>query len=345
MRFLIGFSFLIGLLVYKWRKRNNNLSKYEHIGDIFEEQKNFSHIPIRYSYSEIKKMTGNFKERLGTGGYGTAFKGKLRSGPPIAVKMMDNKSMSSVQEFANLVASMAKIQHNSLLQLIGFCLEGEKQAFLVYDLMPNGSLQKYLNVSRSGKEEEEEEDPLLSSFSFQKMHWICLEVARGIDHLHQNLDIQTSHIGFKPHNVLLDENLNPKISDFGLVKLYDPLVGSSRGMAPEFYYKNIGEVSYKSDVYSYGIFLMEMVGKIKNIAEQVVETPVHFPKWLYDQLKDGNDLKIRNSTKGLKNMIIVCLWCIQMLPEKRPSMNKVVEMLQEDAAEVLQMPPNPFFVS
>lgn len=238
--------------------------------------------------------------------------------------------MSSVQEFANLVASMAKIHHNSLLQLIGFCLEGKKQAFLVYDLIPNGSLQKYLNVSRSEEEEEEEEDPLLSSFSYQKMHRISLEVALGIDHLHKNLRIQTSHIGFKPHNVLLDENLNPKISDFGLVKLYDPLEGGScysRGMAPEFYYKNIGEVSFKFDVYSYGIFLMEMVGKIKNVAAQGVETPVHFPKWLYDQIKDGNDLEIRNSTKGLKKMIVVALWCIQMLPKKRPSMNEVVQML------------------
>lgn len=90
------------------------MSKYEHIEDIFEELKNLSHIPIRYSYSEIKKMTGNFKERLGTGGSGTVFKGKLRSGPAIAVKMMD-KSMSSVQEFANLVASMAKIHYNSLV--------------------------------------------------------------------------------------------------------------------------------------------------------------------------------------------------------------------------------------
>lgn len=329
--------------MYKWRKRTTNLSKYEHIEDIFEELKNLSHIPIRYSYSEIKKMTGNFKERLGTGGSGTVFKGKLRSGPAIAVKMMD-KSMSSVQEFANLVASMAKIHHDSLLQLIGFCLKGEKQAFLVYDLMPNGSLQKYLNVSG-------EEDPLpLSSFSYQKMHRISLEVARGIDHLHQNLGIQTSHIGFKPHNVLLDENLNPKMSDFGLVKLYDPLECSSgsRDMAPEFYYKNIGEVSYKSDVYSYGILLMEMVGRIKNIAEQEVETPVHFPKWLFDQLKEGKDLEIRNSTaateetKVLKKMMIVALWCIQMLPEKRPSMSKVVEMLQGYADELLQIPPNPF---
>lgn len=214
----------------------------------------------------------------------------------------------------------------------------------MYDLMPNGSLQKYLNVSG-------EEDPLpLSSFSYQKMHRISLEVARGIDHLHQNLGIQTSHIGFKQHNVLLDENLNPKISDFCLVKLYDPLECSSgsRGMAPEFYYKNIGEVSYKSDVYSYGILLMEMVGKIKNIAEQEVETPVHFPKWLFDQLKEGKDLEIRNSTaateetKVLKKMMIVALWCIQMLPEKRPSMSKVVEMLQGYADELLQIPPNPF---
>lgn len=326
LRFLFGFSCLIGLLVYKWRK-SKNLSKYEDVGDIFEELKNFNHIPLRYSYSEIKKMTGNFKERLGTGGYGTVYKGKLRSGPQIAVKMMD-KSMSSAQEFANLVTSMAKIQHDSLLQLIGFCLEGEKQAFLVYELMPNGSLHKYLNVSGSG---EEEANPLLS-LSYQKMHRICVEVARGIDHLHQNFGIQTSHLGFKPHNVLLDENLNPKISDFGLVKLYDPLSVGRSSMAPEFHYKNIGQVPHKADVYSYGILLMEMVGKMKMLLnERGKEVEI-----------TRNAAAAEEETKGgLKNTIIVALWCIQMLPEERPSMNEVVEMLQGDA-DLLKMPPNPF---
>jgi serine/threonine protein kinase len=146
------------------------------------------------------------------------------------------------------------------------------------------------------------------------------------------------HFDIKPHNILLDENFTPKISDFGLAKLY-PIDNSivsltaARGtlgyMAPELFYKNIGGISYKSDVYSFGMLLMEMASRRKNVNAFVEHSSqIYFPTWVYDQLHDGNDIKMEDATEEEKKMIIVALWCIQMKPSDLPSMNNVIEMLE-----------------
>jgi serine/threonine protein kinase len=181
-------------------------------------------------------------------------------------------------------------------------------------------------------------------------------VARGIEYLHQGCDMQILHFDIKPHNILLDEKFVPKISDFGLAKLYPtsnntvPLT-AARGtigyMAPELFYKNIGGVSYKADVYSFGMLLMDMVGRRKNLnALANHSSQIYFPSWVYEQVSAGNDIEVQENTteyekKTTKKMIIVALWCIQLKPSDRPSMHKVVEMLESDV-ESLQMPPKPF---
>ncbi|XP_034710557.1 rust resistance kinase Lr10-like [Vitis riparia] len=150
-------------------------------------------------------------------------------------------------------------------------------------------------------------------------------------------------------------NFSPKVSDFGLAKLYPTdhsivSVTAARGtmgyMAPELVYKNIGGVSYKADVYSFGMLLMEMAGRRKNLnvfAEH--SSQMYFPSWVYDQFSEGKDIEMGDATeeeqKLAKKMIIVALWCIQLKPSDRPSMSKVVEML-EGNVELLQMPPKPF---
>ncbi|OIT04675.1 PREDICTED: rust resistance kinase Lr10-like [Nicotiana attenuata] len=337
-RFFCGFIFLIALIVYKWRRRH--ISMYQSIEDFLQTQSNL--VPIKYSYSEIKKMTNKFKEKLGEGAYGTVFKGKLRSGPFVAVKMM-HKSMTSGQEFISEVSTIGRIHHVNVVQLIGFCVEGSKRA-LVYEFMPNGSLDKYIFPQEG-----------IVSLSYKQMFEISLGVARGIDYLHRGCDMQILHFDIKPHNILLDEDFNPKISDFGLAKLYptdDSIVSltAARGtmgyMAPELFYKNIGGVSYKADVYSYGMLLMEMAGRRKNLnpfADHLSQ--IYFPTWVYDQFNEGNDIEMQNANEEdrrmVKNMMIVALWCIQMKPADRPAMNKVVEMLEGDV-ELLQMPPKPF---
>ena len=299
-------------------------------------------MPIRYSYSNIKKMTKNFKEKLGEGGFGSVFKGKLQSGRLVAVKMVNSKANG--QDFINEVATIGRIHHVNVVQLIGFCAKGSKRA-LVFDFMPNGSLDKYIFPRTEAN----------ISLNFEKMYEISLGVAHGIEYLHRGCDMQILHFDIKPHNILLDKNFSPKVSDFGLAKLYPTdhsivSVTAARGtmgyMAPELVYKNIGGVSYKADVYSFGMLLMEMAGRRKNLnvfAEH--SSQMYFPSWVSDQFSEGKDIEMGDATeeeqKLAKKMIIVALWCIQLKPSDRPSMSKVVEML-EGNVELLQMPPKPF---
>ncbi|GLT61966.1 hypothetical protein SLA2020_346360 [Shorea laevis] len=278
-RALLGISILLAVIVYKLRRRH--LSVDDTLEEFLQKQNNF--MPIRYTYSEIKKITGSFKNKLGQGGYGSVFKGKLRSGHFVAIKLLST-SKGNGQDFINEVATMGRIHHANVMRLIGFCVEGSKQA-LVYDFMPNGSLDKIIFSTQSN-----------TSLSWQKMFEIALGVARGIEYLHRGCEMQILHFDIKPHNILLDDNFNPKVSDFGLAKLYpidDSFVSltAARGtpgyIAPELFYKNIGGVSYKADVYSFGMLLMEM-----------------------------------------------------MKPVLRPSMTKVLEMLESEI-ELLTMPPRP----
>ncbi|XVF18387.1 hypothetical protein REPUB_Repub11eG0017100 [Reevesia pubescens] len=281
-------------------------------------------------------MTKGFKDKLGEGGYGSVFKGKLHSGPNVAVKLLG-------QDFINEVASIGRIHHVNVVKLIGFCVEGSKQA-LVYDFMSNGSLDKIIFV-------EENKNTL----GWKKMFDIVLGVARGIDYLHQGCDMQILHFDIKPHNILLDENFNPKVSDFGLAKLYsveDSIVSltAARGtigyIAPELVYKNIGGISYKADVYSFGMLLMEMVGRRKNLNAFVDHTSqIYFPSWIYDRLDHGEDIQLEDVTDDekvmVRKMIITAFWCIQMMPGDRPSMSRVLKMLETDV-DNLELPPKPF---
>ncbi|XP_030951580.1 rust resistance kinase Lr10-like [Quercus lobata] len=302
-------------------------------------------MPIRYSYSQIKKMTKCFKDKLGEGGYGSVYKGKLQSGHLVAIKML-GKSKGNGQEFINKVATIGRIHHENVVQLIGYCVEGLKRA-LIYEFMPNGSLDKYI-FSQEGN------IPL----SIEKTYNISLGVAHGIEYLHRGCDMQILHFDIKPHNILLDENFTPKVSDFGLAKLYpidDSTVSltAARGtlgyIAPELFYKNIGGVSYKAGVYSFGMLLLETASKRKNLnAFAEHSSQIYFPTWVYGQFNEGNDIEMEDATeeekKTVKKMIIVALWCIQMKPSDHPSMNKVIEML-EGEVECLQMPSKPFLLS
>ncbi|CAL9005715.1 unnamed protein product [Prunus brigantina] len=256
---------------------------------------------------------------------------------------MLGKSKANGQDFINEVATIGRIHHVNVVQLVGYCVEGSNRG-LVYDFMPNGSLDKYI-YSKEGSV------PL----SCKKMYEVALGVARGIEYLHQGCDMQILHFDIKPHNILLDENFVPKLSDFGLAKLYptdNSIVNltAARGtmgyIAPELFYKNIGGVSYKADVYSFGMLLMEMGSRRKNFNALVEHSSqVYFPSWAHDQYSEGKDLEIGDDTeeekKIIKKMIIAASWCIQMKPSDRPSMNKVINMLEGDV-ENLRMPNKPF---
>ncbi|BBG96668.1 Protein kinase superfamily protein, partial [Prunus dulcis] len=319
IRAILGALCLTVLLIYKFKRRH--LSIHNNL------------MPIRYSYS-YQENDQRFKEN---------WVKELRSGRLVAIKML-GKSKTNGQDFINEVATIGRIHHVNVVQLIGYCVEGSKRA-LVYEFMSNGSLDKHIFLK---------EGP--SSLNYKKSFEISLGVARGIDYLHRGCEMQIFHFDIKPHNILLNETFVPKVSDFGLARLC-PLDESSltltaaRGtigyIAPELFYKNIGGVSNKADIYSFGMLLMEIAGKRKNLnAVAAHSSQIYFPSWVYDQFSEGKDIEIEDSTeeemKITKKMLIVALWCIQMKPSERPtSMSKVVQML-EGETEALQMPPKPF---
>ncbi|XXG62417.1 hypothetical protein AAC387_Pa05g0777 [Persea americana] len=337
----IGILCFLVFLVYKFRRRHIWMDTTV---EVFLSNYKLQ-MPRRYSYSDIKKMTKNFREQLGQGGFGAVFKGKLSDGCLVAIKKL-KELKGNGQDFINEVATIGRTHHVNVVRLIGFCSEGSKRA-LVYEFMANGSLEKY--IFTQGKD---------SSLCWTKMYQIALGIARGIEYLHRGCDIRILHFDIKPHNILLDENFIPKVSDFGLAKFYpveDSLVSITAGrgtigyIAPELLYKAFGGVSHKSDVYSFGMMLLEMTGRRKNIdACTEHSSQLDFPLWVYDQLNNGEDMIMEdiadNDKEIAKKMMIVALWCIQLKPAERPSMSKVIEMLEGNIND-LHMPAKPLLSS
>ncbi|KAA8517932.1 hypothetical protein F0562_015406 [Nyssa sinensis] len=301
--------------------------------------------PTRYSYADIKKITNQFTEKLGQGGYGTVFKGKLSDEIYVAIKILDNSNLKgNGEEFINEVGTIGRIHHVNVVRLVGYCADGFRRA-LVYEFLPNDSLEKFISSGNHKKH----------SLGWEELEDIALGIAKGIEYLHQGCDKRILHFDIKPHNILLDHKLNPKIADFGLAKLCSKeqsavSMTTARGtmgyIAPEVFSRNFGNVSYKSDVYSFGMLLLEMVRGKKNIDIRAQNTSqAYFPEWVYNRLNQGEELGIQideeDDTKIAKKLTIVGLWCIQWYPIDRPSMNIVVQML-EGNGETLTMPPNPF---
>ncbi|XP_030925383.1 rust resistance kinase Lr10-like [Quercus lobata] len=298
--------------------------------------------PARYSYNDVKRITNQFIEKLGQGAYGTVFKGKLSNEIHVAVKIL-NSSKGNGEEFINEVGTMGRIHHVNVVRLVGFCADGFRRA-LVYEFLSNDSLEKFISLVDSNR-----------FLGWKKLEGIALGIAKGIEYLHQGCDQRILHFVIKPHNILLDQNFNPKISDFGLAKLCAKdqsavSMTTARGtmgyIAPEVFSRNSGSVSYKSDVYSFGILLLEMVGGRKNIDVTMENTnQIYFPEWIYNFLEEKEDLRFyvvdNGDVKIAKKLAIVGLWCIQWHPMDRPSMKIVVPML-EGEGDKLTMCPNPF---
>lgn len=337
-------SIIFGVLViavyqiYSFRKSEKEYqAKVERFLDDYRAMN-----PTRYSHADLKKMTNQFRDELGQGAYGTVFKGKLTSEIPVAVKVLSNSSEKG-EEFVNEMGTMARIHHVNVIRLIGFCADGFRRA-LVYEYLPNDSLQKFISSANAKN----------VFLGWERLHHIALGVAKGIEYLHQGCDQTILHFDIKPHNILLDNDFNPKIADFGLAKLcskYKSAISmtTARGtvgyIAPEVFSRNFGNVSYKSDVYSFGMMVLEMVGGRKNVDDTAENgDQVYFPEWIYNLLEEGEDLRFQIEEEGdaeiAKRLAIVGLWCIQWNPVDRPSMKIVVQML-EGEGDRLSTPPNP----
>ncbi|CAA0806991.1 receptor serine/threonine kinase- putative [Striga hermonthica] len=299
----------------------------------------------RYKYSKIKKMTKSLSEKLGQRGYGSVYKGKLPDGILVAVKVLTDTN-SNGEEFINEVASISMTSHVNIVNLLGFCFDTQKRA-LVYEYMPNKSLDKYIA------------DGSLERLDIETLYKIALGVAKGLEYLHTGCNTRIVHFDIKPQNILLDQDFCPKISDFGLAKLCkkkQSLVSvlGTRGtpgyIAPEVFSRNFGGVSHKSDVYSYGMMVLEMAGANTLVVGQSDNTQSsenYFPDGIYERVIDD---VTRMSADGIaitthedvtsRKMLLVGFWCIQTNPSDRPPISMVVEML-EGSFQSIQIPPKP----
>ncbi|XP_018717701.2 LEAF RUST 10 DISEASE-RESISTANCE LOCUS RECEPTOR-LIKE PROTEIN KINASE-like 2.1 [Eucalyptus grandis] len=280
----IGITLIIMLSFRKKRVIRIIMALIKHRSEQFDGEMKIEGLVSsrRYTYKDIKRMTNSFKEKLGEGGYGCVYKGKLRDDQFVAVKLL-KKLKGNAEEFFNEVASISRTSHINVVNLLGFCFEGRKRA-LVYEFMPNGSLEKFI-FNRSNTLEVDQQ------LSWDTMYQISLGIAHGLEYLHRGCNTRILHFDIKPHNILLDANYHPKISDFGLAKICPreesivSLLGA-RGtvgyIAPELIIRNIGGVSHKSDVYSYGMMVLEMISKRKNIEVTVAHTSeIYFPYWVH----------------------------------------------------------------
>ncbi|MED6136547.1 hypothetical protein PIB30_057031 [Stylosanthes scabra] len=306
--------------------------------------------PKRYNYSEVKKITNSFCDQLGKGGYGVVYKGKLSNGRLVAVKVI-NESKGSGEEFINEVASISRTSHVNIVSLLGFCNEGNKRA-LIYEFVFNGSLDRFIYDSGSST--------LTCNLDWNTLYQIAIGIARGLEYLHRGCGTRILHLDIKPQNILLDEDFCPKISDFGLAKICqkkESIVSilGTRGtigyIAPEVFSRMYGGVSHKSDVYSYGMLILEMVGGRQNYeSEGSNSSEMYFPDWIYKDLEQGNipshirSLVTDEENDLVKKTTLVSLWCIQTNPSERPSINKVVEMLEGELHSI-PFPPKPFLYS
>lgn len=288
--------------------------------------------PIHFSYKELQRSTKGFKEKLGDGGFGAVYRGILANQTVIAVKQLEGIDQGEKQ-FRMEVSTISSTHHLNLVRLIGFCSEG-RHKLLVYEFMKNGSLDHLLFVN------EAQSEVLNWRYRFN----IALGAARGLTYLHEECRNCIVHCDVKPENILLDENYNARVSDFGLARLLRPMdqwhrnltsVRGTRGyLAPEWL-ANL-PITSKSDVYSYGMVLLEIVSGRRNFEVSEETSRKIFSMWAYEEFEKGNIMGIIDTRLGsqeikleqVKRVLLACFWCIQEQPSHRPTMGKVVKMLE-----------------
>ncbi|KAL4575638.1 hypothetical protein LXL04_022489 [Taraxacum kok-saghyz] len=328
--------------------------------------------PKRFSYAELKTATNDFSitNVVGKGGFGDVYKGVLTDHRIVAVKCLKNVTGGD-NEFWAEVTIIARMHHLNLVRLWGFCAE-KGQRILVYEYVPNGSLDKFLfhsgKVEYTNGDEDVEDSKLLDRkpiLDWGIRYRIALGVARAIAYLHEECLEWVLHCDIKPENILLGSDFCPKISDFGLSKLrkkedmvsYSRMRGTRGYMAPEWVKSD--HITPKADVYSFGMVLLEIVTGVRNFdiqGSKMDSEDWYFPRWAFDKvykemnIEDILDNQIKSSYDSrvhedmITRMVKTAIWCLQDRPEMRPSMGKVAKMLEGTVEIIEPQKPTIFFL-
>ncbi|KAL7188156.1 hypothetical protein ACSBR1_038091 [Camellia fascicularis] len=314
-------------------------------GHCASDQENLE-LPI-FDMVTIIRATNSFccTNKIGEGGFGSVYKGQLSSGKDIAVKRLSTSSKQGVDEFKNEVILIAKLQHRNLVRLLGCCIHGEER-MLVYEYMPNGSLDSFIfGIEKKSK-----------SFTWSTRLDIIVGIARGILYLHQDSRLRIIHRDLKASNVLLDSEMNPKISDFGLARAFghdqsstktERVVGTYGYMSPE--YAIDGLFSMKSDVFSFGVIILEIMSGKRNRMFHHSDHDFNllghaWNLWTEGRASELLDPMMEGSYPMSKVLrcIQIGLLCVQKCREDRPMMPSVFLMLVSDSA-ILPQPKQPGF--
>ncbi|XP_059640245.1 G-type lectin S-receptor-like serine/threonine-protein kinase LECRK3 [Cornus florida] len=334
---LVALAFVVlvisGMLIYR-----NRVWAYKKISEKGNIELGEDVGPRAFTYAELEQVTNGFKEELGSGSFGKVYKGSmsmLSSLKMVAVKRLEKVLAEGEREFQTEMKVIGKTHHRNLVRLLGYCLDGTNR-LLVYEYMSNGSLADILFAPENRP-------------SWDERIRIALDIARGILYLHEECETQIIHCDIKPQNILMDEYRRAKISDFGLAKLLKPdetktftgIRGTRGYVAPEWHCKL--PVTVKADVYSFGIVLLEIICCRRSVDWSLPEDEAVLEEWVYNCFNACEMGKLMGDEqidkRKLERMVKVGLWCIQDEPSLRPSMKKVLLMMEGTVD--IPVPPSP----
>ncbi|XP_052165324.1 probable LRR receptor-like serine/threonine-protein kinase At1g56130 [Oryza glaberrima] len=334
---VLGAAALVGIFLLIKKKRKTAQQQ--------EELYNLAGRPNVFSNAELKLATENFSSQnmVGEGGYGQVYKGKLPDGRVIAVKQLSQSSHQGKSEFVTEVATISAVQHRNLVKLHGCCIDSNTP-LLVYEYLENGSLDRALFASKS------------FNLDWPIRFEIVLGVARGLTYLHEESSVRIVHRDIKASNVLLDTDLTPKISDFGLAKLYDEkkthistkIAGTLGYLAPEYAMR--GHLTEKADVFAFGVVALETVAGRPNTDNSREEDKIYLFEWAWTLYERGQALGIVDpklkefNEKEALRVICAALLCTQGSPHQRPSMSRVMAILAGDI-EVTEVVTKPSYIT